>query len=106
MVTSDPSKFTHFSNNKDLPFYVMEVEADINIDKVYLLMKKISENEIPFYLRPFAHKLTRFTLLELETQKYSTININNKRYLLIGKNKILDSRIKNVKIYNNNSNAL
>ena len=106
MVTSDPNKFTHFFNNKNLPFYVMEVEADINIDKVYLLMKKISENEIPFYLRPFAHKLARFTLLELETKKYSTININNKRYLLIGKNKILDRRIKNVKIYDNNSNAL
>lgn len=98
MVMSEPKAFTHLYNNKILPFYVIELKGKKEIDKVFLLMDRVNDNEIPFYYRPFAHNMARFTLSELETKHYSTTNINNKDYLLIGKNKNLDSRIKNIKI--------
>ena len=89
-------KFDTFATTPSLPFYAKRLPEYQKIDKVVYQLKKTDYSSLPFYIRPFAHKLGRYTLTEVETDKFTVINIKGGTYLLVGKNKMIDNRVKEI----------
>lgn len=89
-------KFDTFGTTPNQPFYAKRLHEYKKIDKVVYQLKETDFASLPFYIRPFAHKLGRYTLAEVETDKFAVININGTSYLLVGKNKMIDHRVKNI----------
>ena len=89
-------KFDTFATTPSLPFYAKRLPEYQKIDKVVYQLKKTDYSSLPFYIRPFAHKLGRYTLTEVETDKFAVINIKGGTYLLVGKNKMIDNRVKEI----------
>lgn len=89
-------KFDTFGTTSSLPFYAKRLPEYQSINKVSYQLKETDFASLPFYIRPFAHKLGRYTLTEVETDKFGVININGGSYLLVGKNKIIDNRVKEI----------
>ena len=96
-VNNNPNQFTHFTNIPDFPFYIKEIKSP-TINQVTLKIRVAKDYEIPFYHKPFASKLTRYNIKELDVNNYTTTQINNRYYLLIGKNQLLNNRIIDVSI--------
>lgn len=93
-ISSD--KFDTFSTTPTLPFYAKRLSDYQKISKVVYQLQETDFASLPFYIRPFAHKLGRYTLTEVETDKFTVINIKGTPYLLIGKNKMIDNRVKDI----------
>ena len=93
-ISSD--KFDTFSTTPTLPFYAKRLSDYQKISKVVYQLKETDFASLPFYIRPFAHNLGRYTLTEVKTDKFAVININGTPYLLIGKNKMIDHRVKDI----------
>lgn len=90
-----PSKFRSFNIPSDLPFYAKEIN-NVNFKKVKYILSPTNFEELPFYIKPFAHKLQRYTINELESDLWNIISINNKNYLLVRKNWAIDKRLKDI----------
>lgn len=94
-INNDPNTYNEFIIPTDHPFYAKKINID-TIQKVTYLLNKAETKDIPFYFRPFSNKLDRFNLMQSNATQWSTLTINNEHYLLVGKNRILDKRLKNI----------
>lgn len=99
-IAKDLYQFSH--NFKDFhtiptyPVYIKELSTSEQINKVTFLLKETDYTTLPFYIKPFAHKLDRYSLTSLNTEKFSIIKFNGKTYLFVGKNYIINSRVKEI----------
>ena len=90
------NKFDDFDTTLSLPFYAKRLSKYQTINKITYQLKKTDFTSLPFYIRPFAHKLGRYTLNSVNTDKFTVIKTNGDTYLLVGKNKMIDTRIKDI----------
>lgn len=92
------NKFDSFYTTNTLPFYVKKIDSKENISKVSFLLNEIDYSNIPFYIKPFAHKLDRYTLRELTTNRYSISFIDDNYYLFVKKNSYIDNRVSHINV--------
>lgn len=90
--------YEEFHTNKKLPFYAKYLSKDTDIKKVTFLLRETKKEEIPFYHRPFANRLARYSATEIETDKYGVVEIEGNSYLLVVKNPMIDHRVKDIRI--------
>lgn len=98
-VEVNPNHYNQFYTNEKLTFYAKRLNRDeTNIKHVHYQLKDLNSNEIPFYHKPFANRMERYTAktIEIDSKYYSIININNTPYLLVGKNYLIDHRVLNI----------
>lgn len=98
-ITKDKNAFKQYENDPQLPYYVLQTNRP-NVKKVTYIMREATANDVPFYLRPLAHKLTRYTLQQSEVAKerYITLEIDGRYYLFVARNRNFDSRIVYIKV--------
>lgn len=84
---------TQFYTNKSLPYYAKRIPKGQKINEVIFVLRKTKAEEIPFYLRPIAHRLARYTVLEIKTTNYKVVDIYDQSYLLVDKNEMVDNRV-------------
>lgn len=84
---------TQFYTNKDLLYYVKRIPKGQKINEVTFVLRKAKAEEIPFYMRPIAHRLARYTALEISTHNYKVVDIYGQSYLLVDKNEMVDNRV-------------
>lgn len=89
-------KFNNFYTTENYPVYIKEINTTNNIKKVTFILNETDYSCLPFYIRPFAEKFDRYRLTNLNTDKFSVINFNGKSYLFVGKNYMIDSRVKEI----------
>jgi hypothetical protein len=91
-----PHKFDKFFTTNNYPVYIKEINPINYIRKVTFILNETDYSSLPFYIRPFAEKFDRYRLTNLNTDKFSVINFNGKSYLFVGKNYMINSRVKEI----------
>lgn len=90
-----PETYNKFIIPSQYPFYASIIKED-TISKVTYLLNNAETKDIPFYLRPFSSKLSRYNLERLDASQYNIITINNQKILFVGKNWSIDRRLKDI----------
>lgn len=105
-ITKSPEKFNNvFYTTDDFPFYVMQ-NNEKKILSVTFILRKTNYKKLPFYIKPIAHKLKRYTADTITSNLFNTINISNSNYIFVNKNSIIKDRILHIKINNTNYNIV
>lgn len=94
---TSPDKYNLYISD-DLPFYVKRITQNNPITNVNYILYKPNLNSLPFLIRPFANKLDRYSATKVIALRYTQINIAGNEYLLVGKNPMIDNRIKDIQI--------
>lgn len=97
-VYNQNNTFTTFEIPTLLPFYVKKIDNNKQVKSVSFILNETDFNSIPFYFRYFASKMERYTTRKMQTDKFIVQKIPSK-YLFIQKNQMIDSRVKDIKIY-------
>ena len=97
-IKKDPNSYKSFKTINDLPFYVKDISDIEDVINVTFILNPTDFQALPFYIKPIAHKLQRYTINSLETHYYNIIKIENKKYIIIAKNKAIDKRLNHIKI--------
>ncbi len=95
-IKLNPSRYNHFYTEKEWPFYVKRVEGVSIPRSVTFLLNETDFSSLPFYIRPFAHKMEKYTATEISAGKYGVNNLLGDNYLMVGKNWLIDNRVKKV----------
>lgn len=81
-----PNKYEHFHTLTEIPFYAKRIaQEETPIKSVSFLLQDMDKNKVPFYYRPFANKMARYSATEITTDRYTIVEIDNKSYLLVEK---------------------
>lgn len=96
-VHSNLSNFYDFDVETDLPFYVKRVNTD-SVNKVVFHLAETDMASVPFFLRPFAHKMERYSARQIETKKFSVVSLPEGKFLLITKNHMISDRVANITV--------
>lgn len=94
MVYNNP-KFKRFYTTPNIPFYVKQVNKK-QISNVIFKLNPTDYDKLPFYIRPFANKMQRYSLNELQTEKYDVLTIEKKNYLFVKKNALIGNRLEKI----------
>ena len=95
-VKLKPSRYNDFYTEKEWPFYVKRVEGADAPYSVTFLLNETDFSSLPFYIRPFAHKMEKYTATEISAGKYVINNLLGDNYLMVGKNRLIDNRVKEI----------
>ena len=87
------SAYDKFHSFAGLPFYAMRINGADIPERVLFNMRPAEAGEIPFYLRPVANRMVKYTAPRLEASLTDVLTINGDRYLLVGRNRDIDSRV-------------
>ena len=83
----------HIEGGKD--FYAKEIGQE-EVKGVVLKLKQTDFDSLPFYIRPFAHQLSKYTLTEIRTGNYSVVTIKDKNYIIVNRNPDFDQRLREI----------
>ena len=61
-----------------------------------LRLYKTTSDDLPFYIRPFADKMERYSANEIETSRFAVVWINKKPYIIVNKHPMVDNRLKEI----------
>lgn len=87
-----------FYTEKDLPFYCKKVESG-DINQVVFHLSPTDFSALPFYVRPFARNLERYTVTSLVCHQTYVIEIDKSNFLLlVEKNEAVDNRVEQISI--------
>ena len=93
--------FEDFYTNEDIPFYAKKIDCTDEITIVKFKLKETNISELPFYIHPFVHLFSKYTIKDVETEKYSVENVDGSCFLLVGKNHNIDNRVESVEYLRN-----
>jgi hypothetical protein len=65
---------------------------------VTFLLSPADFDSLPFFFRPVARHMNRYTATEVVSEKWATVKLFERNYLLIKKDHDLDSRLNDVRI--------
>ncbi|MBR1939923.1 MAG: hypothetical protein IJ845_01150 [Bacteroidaceae bacterium] len=94
-IISAPEEFDAFCIPTKDPFYIKRIDKE-NVERVVFALNDANSSDIPFYLRPLANKLERYSAKEIEASLFSIITIADNRYLCVRKNSMVDNRLKEI----------
>lgn len=98
-IETDSNAYKTFVKDQRLPYYVLQINKP-DVKKVSFLLRKTTKDDIPFYFRPIAKRMARYTLNEVEEplETYLPLEIHGRTYLFIGRNKAVDNRVVDIKV--------
>ena len=63
----------------------------------YFILHPTDFNSLPFYIKPFASKLDRYSATEVPvTTNFGILDIEGQNYLFVEKNDMIDNRLKDI----------
>ena len=80
----------------DYPYYVIPLEEGAEDAKPVFVFNPVDFGSLPFYVRPFAGRLGRYTVNELPCYNYGVLSIGGRPYLFISKHDLLDCRLNSI----------
>lgn len=98
-IETNAEAYKTFVKDQRLPYYVLQIDKP-NVKKVSFILRKATKDDIPFYFRPIAKRMARYTLTEVEEplETYLPLEIHGRTYLFIGRNKAIDNRVVDIKV--------
>lgn len=100
-IMSQSDEITRIESQRDFAFYVipLDVEDTENLHPFYIL-NTTDFDALPFWLRPFAHKLDRYAATEIPVVAvfFKVDEIDGRKYLVVCKHKMIDNRVKDIEL--------
>ena len=97
-INAQPHRYAKFSRGDDLPFYAKRLRKDETVrDTLTFVLRPTEYDDLPFYLRRIAPRLARYANTEVETSKHAIVVLNGTRYLLVGRNAMVDKRVVDIR---------
>ena len=63
----------------------------------YFILSPTDYSSLPFYIKPFASKLDRYSATEVPvTTNFEILNIEGQNYLFVEKNDMIDNRLRDI----------
>lgn len=87
-----------FYTNESLPFYVMKKKKCMDMASAVFVLDETNYEDLPVYLRFIAPKFEKYRVKEILSDKVNTINILGPDYYFVGKNYLVDNRVKSIRI--------
>lgn len=75
-------------------FYVRPLGNSDVVDRVQLLLAPFDFDRLPFFYRPIARRMNRYTATAVTTYKWATVDLYGRRYLLVKRDRDLDGRLR------------
>ena len=90
----NPSSFQDFDLSTDLPFYVKSATPNIPINGIRLCLSPAEPQAVPFYFRPFMDYFERWTVQEVNVDKWRVVSLpQGQTYLFVKKNPLVSDRV-------------
>lgn len=106
-IQESPDTFDDiFYTNEELPFYVMRKGKHKNMTSAMFILEEVNYRELPIYLRFIAPKLERYNAKTISSHKVSVISLFGSDYIFVGKNNLVSSRVKKIRINTINYNVV
>lgn len=96
-VCENPGNYNEFYTFDDLWFYAKKVAEDIPFGKVTFLLVPYDSNNIPFYVRPWASKIQRYSIPSVDAD-FNIVNFNGMKFIIVKKNMMIDDRVRDIVI--------
>lgn len=98
-IETSTNAYKKFENDEHLPYYVIQTDRP-KVSKVTYLLRKTTADDIPFYFRPIANRMARYTQssIEVAPNLYKLIHICGRNYVLVARNDVIDNRIIDIKV--------
>lgn len=98
-IEADTNAYKKFGYDEQLPYYVIQTDLP-KVSKVTYILRKATRNDIPFYFRPMANRMARYTQssIEVAPNLYKLVYINGHHYVLVARNDVIDNRIVDIKV--------
>lgn len=89
----DGNSFRDFKIQDSLPFYYKQIDENQKIAKVRYVLKKPLDSEIPFYYRPFAQRMERYSAQYIDSEDFDIQYVNGHCLIFVKKKKLLSDRL-------------
>lgn len=96
--TKSGYSFKDFNIKTDLPFYCKSIEDNENIKDVRYVLRKAQKSDIPFYFRPFADRMQRYSASYIDSNDFEVQNIYGQKLLFVKKNQMLSDRLISIEV--------
>lgn len=98
-MRTSATAYKTFENDAQLPYYVIQTNRP-DFKKVTYMLREATSNDIPFFLRPFANRMARYTQQSIEASPscYKPVHVFGRYYLLVAHNHVIDNRIVDIKV--------
>lgn len=95
-----PERYETLDRQTPFEFYVQRLGAQQSVQEVRFTLGPADYSALPFYFRPVARCMNRYTDSEVTSDKWAIVTLYGKRYLLIKKihEHGLDGRVTDIKI--------
>lgn len=99
-IINNSDRINDIHKQKAYSIYVIPINGKMedNITPVSYILAPTDFQQIPFYIRPMAHKMLRYTASEIPVARYGVISINGQKYLFVGKNAMIDNRVESISL--------
>lgn len=96
-IINNSDKINDIRKQKDYPFYVIPTDNIEGVTPTFIL-KPTDFHQIPFYIRPVAHRMLRYTATEVPASQYGTINIKGREYFFVNRHDAIDDRVESISL--------
>lgn len=97
-LIADSARYDALHLDTPYEFYVVRIDNRAAIREVRFELEPADFENLPFYFRPIARRMNRYTHTSVTTDKWATITPRGTRYLLIKRDHDLDTRLKGISI--------
>lgn len=91
----DKEGVNSFYTKKNLSYYIKQIDQQASINSITYTLKDIDFTKLPLHLSLIAPYMDRYNIKKVKAQ-FRILNLNNKSYLLVEKNKAVEDRIEDI----------
>lgn len=97
-LAAHAERYERLDFNTPFEFFVQCIDDPASVSEVAFSLSPADFDSLPFFFRPIARHMNKYTANEVVTDKWATVKLFGKNYLLIKKDHDLDSRLIDIKI--------
>ena len=97
-LVAHAEKYERLDFDTPFEFFVQRIDDSASVREVAFSLSPTDFGSLPFFFRPIARHMNKYTANEVITDKWAMVKLFGKNYLLIKKDHDLESRLIEVKI--------
>ncbi len=97
-LVAHAERYERMDFNSPFEFFVQRIDDPPSVHEVTFLLSPADFDSLPFFFRPVARHMNRYTATEVVADKWARVKLFGRNYLLIKKDHDLDSRLIDIRI--------
>ena len=97
-LAAHAERYERLDFNTPFEFFIQRIDDPASVREVAFSLSPADFDSLPFFFRPIAQHMNKYTANVVVTDKWATVKLFGKNYLLIKKDHDLDSRLIDIKI--------